>query len=467
MIVFSLSIVYTLLDGLTDPSSIFPKPSIPSLDSKIPDVDSSNDITQLKLNEEKLSDIQAQLRKMAEKADEKFSLIENQLNNTSSFVSDMSGKTEAITTTPIKGINMDALDDPKIAIFTPIRTGPLKVETSQNIENKLCYATAHGHDAIFWNSDDTNKPEFKKVPPNNRSLQGHWKKVIGLKRVLSDYDWVLVTDDDYWLNHIDIDIKSWIKTWARLNLNIQMLVPSDLHIDGDWYFSNWAFLIRNSPLMHKMIDKWWSFHINPQLRCDNGYAIKEFYWDRKWVLGDQPFLWASMAIALQETFNFPYTIERDCCQSKTPNLCLNRACKFLNYPKGTNEKVLSKLNSSHPYVFSHFSNNKDLDSGLGLNLNWAGDKFSKERYSSAFGLHIKEPYSSPHVHYFQIMNDTCRNRYQCQGDGLDMTCSNENGDRKRVKTSNNFIGEFPLEHPIQYEWNNERTGGVHPKKRDS
>ena len=44
-----------------------------------------------------------------------------------------------------------------------------------------------------------------------------------------------------------------------------MLVPADLHIVGDWYFSNWAFLIRNSPMMHKMIDIWWSFHINPQV----------------------------------------------------------------------------------------------------------------------------------------------------------------------------------------------------------
>jgi len=467
LIVFAFLPVVILLDGLADPSSIFPKPTIPSLDAKIQNVDSGSDVIQMKLNEEKLNEIQMQLKKMTFIAEEKFNHIQTQLSSNSSFVSDTSYNNDSIPEIPPQTGNLRDLDNPKIAIFTPIRTGPLKVETSQNVENKLCYATAHGYDAIFWNSDDTNKPEFKSVPPNNRSLQGHWKKVIGLKQVLSEYDWVLVTDDDYWLNHIDIDIKSWIEKWARLNLNIQMLVPADLHIVGDWYFSNWAFLIRNSPMMHKMIDIWWSFHINPQLRCDNGYAIKDVYWDRKWVLGDQPFLWASMAIVLQDTFNFPYTIERDCCQSKTPNFCLNRACKFLDYPKGTHEDILSKLNSSHPYVFSHFLNNKDVDSGLGLNLNWAGDKFSKERYSSAFGLHMKEPYSSPHVHYFQKMNDTCRNRYQCQGDGLDMTCSNENGEKKKVKTSNDFSAEFPLEYPIEYEWNGLKTGGVHPKKRDS
>lgn len=152
---------------------------------------------------------------------------------------------------------------PKIAVmssFVPNQnTNPppkLKAEYFDHIVNKACYCYIWGYDFIF-----NTTYAFDNTYPKWHWLDfGTWHRVPHVESRIREYDWILYTDTDFLINDIMRPLESFVHEFELYGkTNVQLFVPVDNYNTDTFTFSAFAFMIRNSPFGHTILQYWDDF----------------------------------------------------------------------------------------------------------------------------------------------------------------------------------------------------------------
>ncbi len=143
-----------------------------------------------------------------------------------------------------------------LSSFVP-NTNGTRVNLLDHVVNKACYSHMWGYDYIF-----NTTPAFSLDEKDRRHWLrcGCWHRPYHLEASLKDYDWILYGDIDYVIKDMSRNIESFVRDWEfHQNKDVHVFVPRDFNADTVYTFSNFCFMIRNSPFGHAVLKHWIDF----------------------------------------------------------------------------------------------------------------------------------------------------------------------------------------------------------------
>jgi hypothetical protein len=300
-----------------------------------------------------------------------------------------SNASEPSTTNTRTGANKNR---PKIALITHFVFGNqgndrswLKMRNQQYLNttypNRVCYTERHGYENIF---------SVRPVDPEHRLFD----RVYLLKKHLPNYEWILLTDADYYIVDLDHPIEKFIEEWEKQGVDIQIFIPGEstcntqdpmLHFPD---FASFAMLFKNTPLVREMVDFWYSSRwVCPQIAG----------------VHEQMRLISTLATAFRRYHGLPQNPDTDCL-SICPKLeadvakqhraflsCLRAVLDTKNVKRGHTGSSLVP-----PIAFSEYpcaNEPATTDCGLGCQMHRPSqvNMLETDKVQKSFAWHIK-PY---------------------------------------------------------------------------
>jgi hypothetical protein len=286
---------------------------------------------------------------------------------------------------------------PKIGIVssyissTMWKGSPTKISELDHLINKACYSKLWGYDFIF-----NMTPGYGAELTDSRHWleYGCWHRVPQLQAALPNYDWILYGDIDYVIKDLTRPLESFLN---ELDLyghkNVHIILPSDSDDRGQYAFSSYAIMVRNSPFGHRLLEHWMAYGMG---LCPNGNhkSIKGKY---DWTDGDQSGLWYAL-IKTHMDFNpgFKYHPSNFPICNETSGLLADgqggpwhAISGYFNKngaKRGSSGAALGKVPQDQEIIWT--LNTKGSRSGLGLQMNWG--VFGDELWPWAFAIHKKD-----------------------------------------------------------------------------
>lgn len=280
----------------------------------------------------------------------------------------------------------------KIALVTTSVFTKKNTILEKNIVNKKCYCKMHKYTCIF------NKTGVSKKVTHEKYWQKypHWNKIFHLESALqSGYDWVLISDHDYWIKDLSTPLEQHINEAHLYGLkNVSVILPRDDMEKNVFSFSNFAMFFKNNAFTSLLVKTWKDIYLGRI--CPKGAVFESSKEDEyDWSDSDQPAFW----IALVLTSEFFTRIKADItCNNDgffTPNAYyINSYFSKLGYKTGNSGYTdLKNAPKNQQIVWSTVSNDHSRP-GLGLQLDWGSWEKLQEH---AFGIHIKNINNLPDV----------------------------------------------------------------------
>ena len=285
------------------------------------------------------------------------------------------------------------------------------------IINKACYSYIWDYDFIF----NTTYGFDESYPKWHWLAYGHWSKVKHIRSRIEEYDYIFYSDTDFVIQDIMRPVESFLHEFELYgNTNVQLFLPQDDWRPDIFLFSNFAFLLKNSPFSLDLLKHWDDFARGV---CPGGNLnVSEGPYE--WFDSDQPGFYYAMIRAYVD--HFPDRVPEDNypqCNSNTGTLrstfdpaihptghwnyyFLNMA----NITKGSTGEGLKNVPGDQPFIFSDLEPDI-LRSGMALNMNW-GDWPGKDKMvNHTYALHLKDKNRLPPLVNIEL--ERCKTELGC------------------------------------------------------
>ena len=284
----------------------------------------------------------------------------------------------------------------RIAILSSFVLGnathhPVKASLSHvydHIINKACYASLWNYEFIFNTSSGFSDDDLRSRPWLHF---GGWSRIPHLEAALDRLnpdDWILYADLDYVIKDMSRPLSSFIAQFDLYDLDPHVLVPTDSH--GDYVFSDFAVMVRNSDFGRSVLRHWRDFAMGI---CPRGNYKGDD--NLQWYHTDQPGLWYALIKAHMEFYpndvlpsSHPhcdltsgYIAEED---TGGPMMMISDYFIKNGYVLGNSETDLATMQKNQSIIWSR--NRQGSRPGLGVQMNWAPQV---DAQPFAFAIHQK------------------------------------------------------------------------------